>query len=147
MGLYEHRAVNHLNVLHIISWCLLSLGAEPRWDECHYSVEAPGCDAPFVCRGNEAWLCRDGGSSLNCYRRCSPDSTVTSCFCHPAKCTAFYCGWAGKVGAPSSCYFFHGQTHQDKVSEQLRALCVCVPWKLETKPPSQERKALYSTLE
>lgn len=40
MGLYQHRAVNHLNVLHIISWCLLSLGAEPRWDECHYSGEA-----------------------------------------------------------------------------------------------------------
>lgn len=36
--LATHRAVNHLNVLHIISWCLLSSGPEARWDECHHSV-------------------------------------------------------------------------------------------------------------
>lgn len=59
VGLHKHRAVNQLNVLHIISWCLLSLGAEPCWDGCHHSVQAPGFDAPFVCRGNGACLCQE----------------------------------------------------------------------------------------
>lgn len=53
----------------------------------------------------------------------------------------------GKQGGNSflKCYFFNGQIHQYKVSEQLRALCFCVPWQLEPKPHRQERKALYFT--
>lgn len=140
MGLYEHRAVNHLNVLHIISWCLLSLGAEPRWDECHYSGEAPGCDAPFVCRGNEAWLCRDGASSLNCYRHCSPDLTVISCFCHSAKCTAFYRRWAGQRGLPPHAVSFTGKLIRTRsLSNRGHFVSVC-PGNSRKSLPGREEK-------